>query len=143
MRLLQRLRLTNFNPEEVDPMNPIDEPYHSPTTPSEVAAVVVPLRDRSEAARRLPPARCGCADPWTCRHSGWESVRPTPVRDLDILCRAAAMLIARTGFPGIYDREDVVALWDRNFPGDREIAAQIARLSGWTRRDSDGSEVAA
>lgn len=25
------------------------------------------LERRREAAKRLPPLRCGCQDPWTCR----------------------------------------------------------------------------
>lgn len=80
---------------------------------------------RHEAAVRLPQLDCGCADPWTCRHS---IVPALSDNQIDGYADAARYILETTGCTPILPLDVVRALYRRG--GQDRALAEKLRTAG-------------
>lgn len=89
------------------------------------------LTRRHDAAVRLAPLECGCADPQTCR-CGDDRKPSEVVADAAV---EAFLLLESRGLPPMVSREDKAVLrrlWWRNGP-ERKVAERVAKRCGMER----------
>lgn len=91
---------------------------------ADATALVAQLGRRAEAASRLPPLQCGCADPSIHRCNGSE---PDDDLALDAWCATAEALL-RLGTPPLVPRSVLRALWRRG-GDDAALAQQLEQFA--------------
>jgi hypothetical protein len=91
-----------------------------------VATLGDQLRRRRHAAADCFPLRCGCRDPWPCRHNHL----PPSERMVDAAALAASHL-TEAGLAPVFDQATLRALWRRG-GDDRRLAQRLYDLAGGT-----------